>query len=144
MDKWTDRQLQLMKVGGNAQCNDFLRRHGVSIPSTTTTNLGGDPTPVSSLSSDSAIRTKYDSPAAELYQRVLVARIDNRPEPTDLQPPRATTTNNAVPRRKMEGFGSSPPPVSERPPWIQKMVVVGVVVGAVAIVGAVVAGSILH
>jgi hypothetical protein len=60
------------------------------------------------------IRTKYDSDAALLYQQVLLAKVEGRPIPTQLavQQRRDATPQ---PMRKMEGFGSAPPPPSAAP-----------------------------
>ena len=95
MDSWTEDQVQKMKHGGNQRCKDFLRRHGVDL--------------------SSAIKDKYDTPAAHLYQQVIKARVAGEPEPTKL--PRASkrrsTTKHATStslNRPMTGFGSSPPP----------------------------------
>ena len=90
MDSWTDRQLSIMKLGGNQACNDFLANYGV------TTN---------------DIRQKYSSPVAQLYKQVLIARYEGKPEPTKLPPPMMET----VPKKnKYVGFGSSSPPPPSR------------------------------
>lgn len=67
MDSWTDAQLALMKGGGNNKCNEYLQKHGI-----------GPRTP---------IKQKYESPAAQLYKEVLKARVEGRPEPTELPKP---------------------------------------------------------
>lgn len=87
MDKWTDQQIKLMKAGGNQPCNEFLERHGVS--------------------DSCSIREKYTSPAAELYKQVLLARVEGRPEPTEL--PKVIEQKSDF-SKKMQGFGSGPPP----------------------------------
>lgn len=56
-----------MKMGGNNKCNEYLQKHGI-----------GPRTP---------IKQKYESPAAQLYKQVLKARVEGRPEPTELPPP---------------------------------------------------------
>ena len=92
MDSWTEDQVERMKRGGNQQCKDFLISKGM-------------------VDFDSkSIREKYDSPAADLYKSVLDARIAGTPEPTELPVRTATSTANSGVKRKMEGFGSSPPP----------------------------------
>lgn len=88
MDKWTERQIQLMKAGGNQQCNDFLPKYGIDVATAT-------------------VRAQYDSPQGELYKQVLVARLEGRPEPTELPAARAAKKLDGS---KMQGFGSSPPP----------------------------------
>jgi ADP-ribosylation factor GTPase-activating protein 1 len=67
MDSWTPAQLALMKAGGNQKCNDYLQKHGIA-PRT-------------------PIKQKYESPAAQLYKEVLKARVEGRPEPTELPKP---------------------------------------------------------
>jgi len=101
MDSWTPQQLKLMKQGGNKRCNDFLQSHGILL-------LTGD---------REAIIQKYDSPAAALYKDVLKAEIEGRPVPTELpkssKPKTTQQQSSGAPRRRMEGFGSSPPPEPE-------------------------------
>ena len=98
MDSWTTQQMNLMKRGGNKRCNDFLQAHGI-------VKLSGD---------REVIRRKYDSPAAKLFKEVLRAESEGRPIPIALPPEDstavATQQSTTQPRRKMEGFGSSPPP----------------------------------
>lgn len=67
MDSWTDKQLALMKNGGNEKCNDYLKRHGID--------------------ARTPIKQKYESPVAQLYKEVLKARVEGRPEPTELPKP---------------------------------------------------------
>lgn len=100
MDSWTEKQIRLMKIGGNQRCNEFLQKHGVK-------------TVIATPSDDrnTIIRQKFDTPAAELYKQVLQAEIENRPVPTELPKKRPRAKPNL--NRKMEGFGSGPPP-SER------------------------------
>jgi Putative GTPase activating protein for Arf len=75
MDSWTDKQLALMKKGGNDNCNEYLKARGI------------DPrTP---------IKAKYESDAAQLYKEVLKARVEGRPEPTTLPPPKPRTASSA-------------------------------------------------
>lgn len=93
MDNWTEKQMKLMRAGGNQQCKEFLKQHGIPVETAT-------------------IREKYDSPPAQLYKQVLLARIEGKPEPTELPKDTSISAKNAVsgPPRRMEGFGSSPPP----------------------------------
>lgn len=83
-----------MKKGGNEQCKEFLKRYGMDD------------------FDKKSIRERYDSPQAELYKKVLDARIAGTPEPTEL-PKREEKPVASVPK-KMEGFGSSPPPPQEQ------------------------------
>lgn len=53
-----------MKAGGNAKCATFLTQKGVP--------------------ANTPIKQKYESPAAQLYKEVLRARVEGRPEPTEL------------------------------------------------------------
>jgi hypothetical protein len=93
MDSWSKPQIKRMKLGGNIQCLEFLSKRGVGVVY-------------------SSIREKYDTPAAELYQQVLKARVEGRPEPTKLPPPRrqTTTKTTAQIKKTMTGFGSSAHP----------------------------------
>jgi ADP-ribosylation factor GTPase-activating protein 1 len=64
MDSWTDKQLDLMKAGGNANCNSYLKQRGID--------------------SRTPIKAKYESDVAQLYKEILKARVEGRPEPTEL------------------------------------------------------------
>jgi ADP-ribosylation factor GTPase-activating protein 1 len=75
MDSWTDKQLALMKKGGNAACNDYLKARGID--------------------ARTPIKAKYESDAAQLYKEVLKARVEGRPEPTALPPPKARAPASA-------------------------------------------------
>jgi ADP-ribosylation factor GTPase-activating protein 1 len=67
MDSWSDKQLAIMKGGGNDKCNQYLKSRGI------------DPR--------GPIKQKYESDAAQLYKEVLKAQVEGRPEPTSLPPP---------------------------------------------------------
>lgn len=110
MDRWTDKHIKLMKAGGNKQLNDFLAEHQVKTKET-------------------VAKEKYDNPAAELYRQKLDARVEGRLEPTEL-PPVNVKRNTSL--KKMEGFGSSPPPAPGQASHAGRNVALGV---AVAIVG---------
>jgi hypothetical protein len=71
MDSWTDQQLQIMKRGGNAACNEYLQKVSNG------TITGRTP-----------IKQKYDNPHAQLYKEILKARVAGLPEPTTLPPPK--------------------------------------------------------
>ena len=79
MDSWTDKQLALMKAGGNDKCNAYLKKHGID--------------------ARTPIKQKYESPVAQLYKEVLKARVEGRPEPTELPKP--------APPRQSSSFGGS-------------------------------------
>ncbi|KAL7468941.1 hypothetical protein ACHAXS_009176 [Conticribra weissflogii] len=64
MDSWTPQQLQIMKLGGNKKCKDYLASKGIG--------------------SGVGIKQKYESDAAQLYKEILKARAEGRPEPTEL------------------------------------------------------------
>lgn len=84
MDSWTDKQLALMKNGGNQKCNDYLKSKGI------------DPrTP---------IKAKYESDAAQLYKEILKARAEGRPEPTSL-PQKSAAPASKGGGGTMNGFG---------------------------------------
>ncbi|KAG7339539.1 putative GTPase activating protein [Nitzschia inconspicua] len=77
MDSWSSTQLEKMRLsGGNAACKTFLQNHGID-------------------TARFSIRDKYDSPAGHLFQQVITARLEGKPEPT--QPPvvpSSRSTNN--------------------------------------------------
>jgi ADP-ribosylation factor GTPase-activating protein 1 len=68
MDSWTDKQLALMKTGGNDKCNDYLKAKG-------------------GIDARTPIKPKYEAPVAQLYKEILKARVEGRPEPTELPKP---------------------------------------------------------
>ncbi|KAG7338052.1 putative GTPase activating protein [Nitzschia inconspicua] len=76
MDSWTDKQLALMKKGGNDNCNKYLKARGI------------DPR--------APIKQKYESDAAQLYKEVLKARVEGLPEPTTLPPPKPRNNNTSM------------------------------------------------
>jgi hypothetical protein len=69
MDSFTDGQAQVMKLGGNQQCNDYLLEKGGYDPKTT------------------PARVKYDNDVADFYKRRLKAGAEGLPEPTELPAP---------------------------------------------------------
>ena len=73
MDSWTDKQLAIMKNGGNNKCNEYLK-----------SKSGG------TIDARTPIKQKYESSTAQLYKEVLKARVEGRPEPTTLPPTPAT------------------------------------------------------
>jgi predicted esterase len=95
MDGFSDKQLNIMKQGGNQQCKTYLADRGLAADT-------------------DDVRTKYESPAAQLYKEVLKARVDGLPEPTEL--PKETSskstsgTNNKPARRQLSFVNTTPPP----------------------------------
>jgi hypothetical protein len=87
MDSWTDKQLAIMKTGGNKNCNDYLQAKGI-----------GPRTP---------IKAKYESDAAQLYKEVLKARVEGRPEPTTLPPPKPRAAAPATAPPSMSSISSN-------------------------------------
>ena len=68
MDSWTEKQLALMKNGGNKKCNDYLQTKGIE-PRT-------------------PVKAKYESDHAQLYKLILKAKVEGTPIPTSLPPPK--------------------------------------------------------
>jgi len=68
MDSWTPKQLTTMKKGGNGKCAAYLTSKGVN--------------------KKTPIKQKYESPVAQLYKEILKARVEGRPEPTELPKPK--------------------------------------------------------
>jgi hypothetical protein len=100
MDTWSPYQISKMLHGGNDSCKQFLQKHNVT---------------------SGKIKEKYDTPVGQLYQQVLEARVNGQPAPTELpsQEKQKTNMSNATtsistpgtpPKKRMEGFGSSPHP----------------------------------
>lgn len=93
MDSWTDKQLALMKNGGNDKCNQYLKARGID--------------------ARTPIKQKYESDAAQLYKEVLKARVEGRPEPTTL--PTKKKASSAPPSMSsMSSMGSNDPNGMER------------------------------
>ena len=89
MDSWTEKQLALMRTGGNQACNDYLQKNGIA-PRT-------------------PIKQKYEAPAAQLYKEILKARVEGRPEPTELPKPAVRPASNNYNNNNnniMTGMGS--------------------------------------
>ncbi|CAN0585079.1 unnamed protein product, partial [Laminaria digitata] len=53
MDSWSEKQIKMMRAGGNQKLQDWFSSHGVT--------------------SDERISKKYHSPAAELFRERCVA-----------------------------------------------------------------------
>ena len=150
MDSWTPQQLASLKAGGNDKCKQFLAEKG-----------GIDMTVLTPHS----IKTKYSSPAAELWRQVIKARVNGTKEPTELPElvnKKDTNSNDdndddndddgnskkkkhgsirggQKTSKKMEGFGSSPHPSElkkTRKKRAKKILGMGAAaVGAIAAVG---------
>jgi hypothetical protein len=109
MDSWSDKQMALMKGGGNAACNNYLKERGID--------------------ARTPIREKYDNDFAQLYKEVLKARIAGLPEPTVL-PPKAPKSGNYKPSPPMSGGapsgigggGGGPPPGPADPNGMERLV----------------------
>lgn len=64
MDSWNDKQIQMMRVGGNQKCIDFLKQYGIP--------------------KDMPIAQKYNQPPALLYRERVKAAAEGLPLPTEL------------------------------------------------------------
>uniref|UniRef100_A0A7S4AP65 Arf-GAP domain-containing protein n=2 Tax=Pseudo-nitzschia australis TaxID=44445 RepID=A0A7S4AP65_9STRA len=104
MDSWTEKQLQLMKTGGNKKCNDHLKAKGIN--------------------PDTPAKAKYEPDAAQLYKEILKARVEGRPEPTALPPPRnkrAAAPSSSSSGMGMSGMGGGGPKGSNDPAGLERM-----------------------
>ena len=119
LDSWTEKQIQQMRAGGNTRCIEFLKKQGIN------------------MSTETPIREKYDTAAAELYRQVLLARVEGRPEPTEITA--TTAASNSQPARptapvvdpsRLIGFGSTPLPEPE-----PEVNAIGIATGATIVVG---------
>jgi len=75
MDSWSDKQIRSMRLGGNQKLLDWFAEKGVP--------AGAD------------IKTKYHTPAAELYRLRLAAMRDGKEPPSEL-PPNAASLQQAA------------------------------------------------
>ncbi|CAM9538395.1 unnamed protein product [Ascophyllum nodosum] len=85
MDSWSDKQIKMMRAGGNQKLIDWFSSHDVT--------------------SSQRINQKYHTPAAELYRERLIATIEGRPLPTELpkRPPPSAPVGGG---RYGGGFGN--------------------------------------
>ncbi|CAN0137894.1 unnamed protein product, partial [Phaeothamnion confervicola] len=81
MDSWSEKQIRMMREGGNGKLLAWFNQHGVP--------------------PRSPISQKYNTPEAELFRERLLATIEGRPLPTEL-PKRAPPAPGPS-----GGFGSS-------------------------------------
>lgn len=117
MDSFTDREIQLLKAAnGNQQWLDFQKKY--------------------KQDATISIQEKYDSPVADLYKAVLQARIEGRPEPTEL-PKRQRLKPQVDMKRKMQGFGSGGGLASTRSSRSSTSSTVAMATAGVAIVAAI-------
>eukprot|EP01031_Cornospumella_fuschlensis_P029584 gene29584-35713_t len=64
MDSWTEKQINMMRTGGNDKCIAFLQSYNVA--------------------KNTPINVKYNTPAAHLYRDRLNAEVNGLPLPTEL------------------------------------------------------------
>ena len=93
-------QLNLMKAGGNAKCAAFLKQKGID--------------------ASSPIKQKYESTPAQLYKEILKARVEGRPEPTEL-PKVAPRSGGYSSAPSSGGFGSVTPKPGEDPNGMERL-----------------------
>lgn len=102
MDSWNENQLQLMKNGGNDKFNAYLKANGVSpVQYTTNDAVNG------------GIKKKYDNDVALLYKLKLKARVEGKPEPTEV-PKKAPPRSAAASTASVSKGGSNDPNGMER------------------------------
>jgi len=126
MDSWSDKQLQSMKLGGNDACRDFFAKYGFVIELNRTSNL----------------KDRYDTPAGELYRQIIKARVEGRPEPTELPKQeirKPQQSNTDFTKRRMEGFGGGgggggrPHPQYDRDQNRRKIIAIGIIGSVTAV-----------
>ncbi|CAM9251142.1 unnamed protein product, partial [Pylaiella littoralis] len=87
MDSWSDKQIKMMRAGGNQKLISWFESHGVT--------------------SDQRIAKKYHSPAAELFRERLLATVEERPLPTELpQRPPPSSSGGGGGGKYGGGFGN--------------------------------------
>eukprot|EP00638_Chattonella_subsalsa_P005034 CAMPEP_0117744350 /NCGR_PEP_ID=MMETSP0947-20121206/6700_1 /TAXON_ID=44440 /ORGANISM="Chattonella subsalsa, Strain CCMP2191" /LENGTH=429 /DNA_ID=CAMNT_0005561269 /DNA_START=357 /DNA_END=1646 /DNA_ORIENTATION=- len=98
MDSWTDKQISMMRMGGNAALREWFTSKGVD--------------------NNMHIREKYNTPEAELYKERLLAKVEGRPLPTELpkREPRVAAPPHSAPGRQQTSVGGAPLSHLERIP----------------------------
>jgi len=106
LDEWTEAQLKFMELGGNAKMNGFLHKYDVA--------------------RDTSAPRKYNCPAAQLYRERLLAEVEGRPLPTEMESAEAFAARQellqAESRERLKarcgtsGIGSNPQRRADRSP----------------------------
>eukprot|EP01038_Epipyxis_sp_PR26KG_P008669 gene8669-11712_t len=86
MDSWSDKQINMMRAGGNDKCIKFLKQYNVP--------------------KDLQIEKKYNSPAALLYRDRISAEVEGRPLPTEL--PVVASSSSSQSRHVAQGTDPLP------------------------------------
>ncbi|OEU21759.1 Arf GTPase activating protein, partial [Fragilariopsis cylindrus CCMP1102] len=89
MDSFSAKQIQVLKIGGNKQCNSYLQdQHTQQQPQQQRENTTTDDFTTTACTNpttkNNSARVKYDNNIAELYKLKLKARVEGKPEPTEL------------------------------------------------------------
>ena len=105
MDSFTEQQLKIMKsiYSGNRHCNAYLEQNNDSDKN------GREWTTATATTT----REKYDNEVAELYKLILKARVEGRPEPTELELPKTTgksSSSSSSSQQQQSASRPRPPP----------------------------------
>lgn len=77
MDSWSEKQIQMMRLGGNDKFNSFLASHNIP--------------------KNMQIAQKYNTPAALFYREKLNAEVNGLPPPTKLPEASNTSAQSTTP-----------------------------------------------
>ena len=113
MDSFSAKQIQVLKIGGNKQCNSYLQdQHTQQQPQQQKENTTTDDFTTTAFTNPTtkknSSRGKYDNTIAELYKLKLKARVEGNPEPTEL--PVGKTTQRTSSSSQQQGGSSQRPP----------------------------------
>jgi hypothetical protein len=98
MDSFNPKQIQIMKIGGNKQCNSYLQDHQQQ-------QQQGENATTTPTTKNYSARGKYDNNIAEIYKLKLKARVEGKPEPTELP----ATTKSTSSFQQQRGSSRQPP-----------------------------------
>lgn len=76
MDSWNEKQISMMRAGGNDKCINFLKQYNIA--------------------KNVPIATKYNSPAALLYRDRILATVEGRSLPTELPKSNQNASSSAI------------------------------------------------
>jgi hypothetical protein len=111
MDSFTPKQIQILKIGGNKQCNSYLQdQQQQPRPQQQRENATADDSATACTNpttKKNSAKGKYDNNIAELHKLKLKARVEGKPEPTEL--PAGTTTQRTSSSQQQGGSSQRPP-----------------------------------
>lgn len=98
MDSWTDKQIEMMRCGGNNKCVAFLQSYQVP--------------------KNMPIPQKYNTPAAMLYRDRLLAQVEGRPLPTELPVVSTNSSTKSTGLHNSKNINPAEMTAEEQAEWI--------------------------